>query len=711
MTTSARHPHHVTRLLQWNINGAAGRKALLEASLANGPIDICILQESLLREPSTFRVPGYQVFSLAQGGMGRGLVTLVRDSIPAERWLDVPDCGEGVEVLGVKVALQDTALHVVNIYRPARSTLELGEIFAEASVVHMVLGGDFNAHHPVLHSSSRTNAAGQEVAMAMDAYDGLQLLNSPAPTHVEGGVLDLTFISTPLLQCTSWEMEEEVVSDHFGLRTTLSIPLLPPPPGPPARWDFSKADWPMFRELLDDWATKYVPTTLDCFARDLAEATVEAANSAIPTSRTGPHTHRHAWFYSPEVAKIKHQLNQARKAFRRHRNEHTLATLREVARGTKEQLQALRTEKWLAWCQQMSTSTSSAEIWRWLRRVAGRRRDRPPPVACPDTEANRLAELFVSRAAPQTLPREVQDALADRRQEREELVRRASGATSEMDTPFVLSDVHGTRKTGTNTAPGRDGVVYSLLSKMGPAAEQRLLELCNMSLQSGRLPAPWKQQVTIPIPKRGDMANPRPISLISCIGKTMERMMMPRIIYRIGPFSPYVYAFRRGVGTQDCLSDLLAHIGRGPAITVFLDLDKAYEREDPLVVLSLLARRGVEGNTLRWLQDFLHDRTSTVRLQGTFSEERTMPGGTPQGSTLSPLLFNIIMDELLQIRLPESVRVMCYADDLAIVAVGQDRLQQVNETLEVLGARSRQLGLLISPQKSRAISFRSPRPP
>ena len=53
---------------------------------------------------------------------------------------------------------------------------------------------------------------------------------------------------------------------------------------------------------------------------------------------------------------------------------------------------------------------------------------------------------------------------------------------------------------------------------------------------------------------------------------------------------------------------------------------------------------------------------------------------------------------------------MCYADDLAITAIGPDRLQHITEALEVLGARSRQLGLLISPPKSRAISFKSPRP-
>ena len=125
----------------------------------------------------------------------------MRDTIPAELWDETPDCGEGVEVLGVRVFLSTSSLLLANLYRPAAATLELGELFTVGSTSHLVLGGDFNAHHPALQSSSAPNAAGNEVALVMEEYNGLHLLNSAEPTHIGGVVFDLTYVLTSLLPC------------------------------------------------------------------------------------------------------------------------------------------------------------------------------------------------------------------------------------------------------------------------------------------------------------------------------------------------------------------------------------------------------------------------------------------------------------------------------------------------------------------------------
>ena len=638
-------------------------------------------------------------------------MTLVKSILPVGQWDEIPDCGEGVEVLGVRLLLPHSSLLIVNLYRPAASVLELGEIFSAGASTHMLLGGDFNAHHPVLGSTAAANAAGNTIAATMEEYGGLLLLNDDTPTHIRGGVLDLTFVSPSIHSGAAWAVSDEVVSDHFGTTTTLTLSPTAPPPDTTPHWNISKADWDKFRREMELWATTYEATDIDSHAKDLAAALVQAADHAIPRRKTGPHYHRHAWYYSPEVAKLKNQLNQAKKAFRKQRTPQALTVLREVTRGVADQLREIRAETWLRWCQTMSASSSAADIWRWLRRAAGKRRDRPPPVICPKTEANRIANEFATRAAPDTLPLLIRRALEAEREERAEEIQRACTTPSELDTPFTTEEIGASYKTSSNTAPGGDGVLYALIAHMGPAAEDKLLELCNSSLLEGRAPSPWKTQTTVPIPKRGEMANPRPIALLSCVAKTMERMLLPRLEYTTGDLSPYIYAFRRGVGTQDCLTDLLSHIGRGPALAAFVDLDKAYERVDPLVLLSVLTRHGISGKTLQWLQSYITGRTTTVRLQGTLSDMCQLESGTPQGSILSPFLFTVLMDELLRVRCPETVRLFCYADDLAVVAVGPDRARDITTVLTALTTQSRRLGLLASPQKSRAIAFRGPRPP
>ena len=128
-------------------------------------------------------------------------MTWVKNTFPTELWEAAPDCGEGVETLGVQVFLQMSSLLLVNLYHPAAATLELGELFTVGSTSHLVLGGDFNAHHPALQSSSAPNAAGNEVALVMEEYNGLHLLNSAEPTHIGGVVFDLTYVLTSLLPC------------------------------------------------------------------------------------------------------------------------------------------------------------------------------------------------------------------------------------------------------------------------------------------------------------------------------------------------------------------------------------------------------------------------------------------------------------------------------------------------------------------------------
>ena len=216
---------------------------MLQACLAAENIDVCILQETLLRETVNFRMPGYRVFSLPQEEGRRGLVTLVRSGIPAEQWEDAPERGEGVKVLGVRVQLLTTVLKIVNLCRPAAANLELGEMLTEGASNNLLLGGDFNAHHPALGSNSTTNAAGRAVALALDTHNEVYLLNSSEPTHIRGGVLDLTFVSANLMPTASWRVVGDVVSDHFGTLTTLKASPCPSPTPDPAKWNFSKADW------------------------------------------------------------------------------------------------------------------------------------------------------------------------------------------------------------------------------------------------------------------------------------------------------------------------------------------------------------------------------------------------------------------------------------------------------------------------------------
>ncbi|KAH7698463.1 AP-like endonuclease/reverse transcriptase [Aphelenchoides avenae] len=68
---------------------------------------------------------------------------------------------------------------------------------------------------------------------------------------------------------------------------------------------------------------------------------------------------------------------------------------------------------------------------------------------------------------------------------------------------------------------------------------------------------------------------------------------------------------------------------------------------------------------VRWVHGFLSDRRARVRIDDTNSRSFPLKAGTPQGSVLSPILFLIFVNDILD-DMPADVEASLYADDLAL---------------------------------------------
>ena len=95
---------------------------------------------------------------------------------------------------------------------------------------------------------------------------------------------------------------------------------------------------------------------------------------------------------------------------------------------------------------------------------------------------------------------------------------------------FTMSELKSAiRKMKRKGAAGPDDISPSLLKALGPKALEGLLAIFNLSLKTGMTPQVWRSAIIIPLLKQGkpacDLASFRPISLTSCIGKLLERMM------------------------------------------------------------------------------------------------------------------------------------------------------------------------------------------
>ncbi|MPC70372.1 hypothetical protein E2C01_064618 [Portunus trituberculatus] len=206
---------------------------------------------------SEYNLPGYQTFLLPQVEGTRGLATFVRNTIPAEVVARPPDCWEGNEVLGVKIHKRSEEI-VLYVYRKPNIDFTAGELFSTTYQEKVVIGGDFNAHHPTINPNvNQANPTGTHIATLLDKMPENTLITEAEATHVRGGTLDLTFVSTNLTPNVHWNLHPTLTSDHFAVHITLfnlepaSVPM------PLPKWNVKKKDWEVFQQELDTWSRNY----------------------------------------------------------------------------------------------------------------------------------------------------------------------------------------------------------------------------------------------------------------------------------------------------------------------------------------------------------------------------------------------------------------------------------------------------------------------
>ena len=244
-----------------------------------------------------------------------------------------------------------------------------------------------------------------------------------------------------------------------------------------------------------------------------------------------------------------------------------------------------------------------------------------------------------------------------------------------------------------NTSPGWDDLAANIIKQSSEYLVQPLVKLLNLSLSQGIVPTECKIAKVIPLYKSGDktaMNNYRPVSILPLFSKIYERVMYNRLINffeKNNTLFDNQFGFRKNYNTSLALSYLIntiikAHEQQDVVLGLFLDYSKAFDTVNHDILLRKLDYYGVRGTALKWIKNYLTNRTQYVSLNGVNSQCGKITCGVPQGSILGPLLFLVYVNDIAHVS--NICKPVMYADDTSMFMSGKDTnvlVKNMNEEL------------------------------
>nr|KAG5693104.1 hypothetical protein BaRGS_014054 [Batillaria attramentaria] len=665
-------------IMHWNAEGVSNKKTELEHFLQQNDINICCLQETHLQEGKSFKIRGYQAFrSDRQGRNKGGVLTLVRNNINASQTKTFMEEAEYVEV---KIRTKDSDISIVNYYCPNDKMLSLDTI--QVPDRGFLITGDFNSQSQSWGYNT-LDKRGEEIEDWQDE-NHLILVNDPTdpPTFYSRRWHTTT---TPDLALCTEDIHKNISrtvtaqlggSDHRPVLLTISGSTSDPPQQP--RWNYKKAKWGLF-SIRTNELTKNIEVdgkNINNAIKEFNASIIQAAKEAIPRGVRKNYTP----YWTAELQRTHDELSKAREEAETNPSQDNNIKLQETkAKFLRKKSEAQR-RSWREKTAGLNMERETTKLWR-LTRALNDEGTKGQKITLEEdgktltgkTAANAFAQAYAQASntpIPQLLRKDI------RREEKERSTNKEAHDSMKQEITIVelLKAIKQLKK---KKSPGPDNITNEMLQHLGNTALHKLLDIFNLSWTEGQVPQCWKEAKMIPVLKKGKnrtkVLSYRPISLTSCVCKTMERIINQRLQWYLEKDSiitPEQAGFRRYRSTEDQTTHLAQVIedafqAQKMTLGVFIDLQKAFDKVWKDGLLVKLLRSGIHGNMYRWTKSYLHNRRARVLVDGYCGRTVLLRQGVPQGGVLSPTLFILFINDLVS-ELPKGVQAALYADDLVL---------------------------------------------
>ncbi|KAM3450576.1 hypothetical protein NHJ6243_009779 [Beauveria neobassiana] len=570
---------------------------------------------------------------------------------------------------------------ILNLYnRPeVESTLQVLKDWALPEKCEVA--GDMNAFHTSWQADRPASQDGNRIHEWTDRHD-LHLLNEPdeattmAKRKSRSSTIDLVFSNIPEASAT---VEVHLTTGSLHYTIGIEIPNREPAQTTPGKVRVTTPDEiKVFGDHVGK-AVKSLPTDID------SEAQIE------------------------DMARRLQEIlqNSARACGRNQRGE-------EVQRSRVRFCRVLRRTRQKFWRNTINEVTTAEGVFKLTRWMKPRQRLQPPPIQVGDMTYSTDVEKAMALRKEKLERRDASDDIADGWQP-------AVSPTKEIPFARTISTKEVEKAvlhTG-NTTPGSDGITTRMLQAVWPHIARPVTTLYNACLQLGHHPSVFKTAEVVMIPKLNKrnlskVSTWRPISLLSCLSKGLERVIARRMAYaaiKYGILHPNQAGALPKRSAVDIVTSLIYDIEKAlaagkVATLVTEDVMGAFDAILRNRMILCLRQQGWPDFLVRWIASFLLDRLASVRFQDATTPSARLRCGLPQGSPISPILYILITAAIYF--LSGAAQRYGYADDTAMLFIGdslEGTSRQANEAIAAMESWGGGEAIHFDPEKTEIMHF------
>lgn len=662
------------KIISWNSHSLRNKYTELTELIDRLSIDVVLICESWLTCDDKFDIPGFT--SYRSDRFRGGVAIFIRSSIPHFGFTKTNF--DFAESCTVSIFVDNIAVKLSSIYcSPSATRIQSKAFFQKvlSQTGSHIIAGDFNCKHNEWNNPVNDRKGSDLLNLLNDSNFRIFKPDQPTlyPYKGDPSIVDF-MVAKSFNSLSQVTVLNELSSDH--------LPLLFAITGSTPRHisdsvNLSKVNWPKFIKLVDSDCQQLLSTNL--ISEDSVDSMVNSISTSIlnalkcTTPRKKEFLLRYK--YSHTVNLLIKTRNSYRNLYKRSRDVAFKSSMNVLNRMIRQQVMI---EKKAAFEDKLKSLTfRDNSLFKFAKSLKRKNHSFPPITDISGTyfsdkdKADAIARSFQTSFSAVNNSRSKYDKIVTNSiQSIPSLSQGEAELIQEEEIKFVLQSLNP------HKAPGHDKIPNCALKALSNSPHFVLMcsNIFNSCLRLSYFPKNWKIAKITPIPKvKSKICTAddfRPISLLSCLGKCFEKIILKRLNEFESENNIFIRqqcGFRSQLSTVHQILRISEKISFGfnenkSTGMALLDLRKAFDSVWHDGLLHKLINNNYPTYLIKILQSYLQQRSAYVTCQSAHSFIFDVLSGVPQGSLIAPHLFNLFLND---IPIPTKGDLCLYADDTA----------------------------------------------